>query len=413
MNIKKNMKRSFPVLIMTTIIMLSMVAPNTVIATEEVQTVSPFAAMPTAAPYKAALVLGGDETDLGFSYVAINAINKLNETFGWDIAISRQTQYADQYGTILNYAAAGYDVIFCVGGQFIETLYFSGLTNNYNDTLFVQIPGLNEYAPKVHNVVGLHPAFQTEGMYLAGVLSGSMSETERLGVVFGEWYEYLSMEFYAFKAGVESVNEDALVYARVAGTWGDAAIGKSITATLIDVKNVDIVVQVADTTGRGVIAACQEANITVIGTVADQAVLAPDNTMTSIGMDTYRLMGLVAEYVENGTAMAELGNSSWDLPIGNYLYPYHHYDDIIPQAVKDLVDETALGIANGSIYVPRIGEDDPPVDPVDPLLNTTTPTTDPPTDEPTIPGFSNIAPVSLITMLGVMVIVVKKSRRVA
>ena len=130
----------------------------------------------------------------------------------------------------------------------------------------------------------------------------------------------------------------------------------------------DIVVQVADTTGRGVIAACVEANITVIGTVADQAVLAPDHTMTSIGMDTVLLMGLVAEYVENGTAMAELGGLSWQIPIGNYLYPYHHYDAIIPQSVKDLVDATKAGIANGSIYVPRTVTEEAPEDPVDPLL---------------------------------------------
>ncbi len=304
MKLKMKMKWRFPIIVMTAIIALSMVLnttiPNTNLnANDELYTKSPTT---SAGPFKAALLLGGDETDLGFSFVAVEAINMLNVTYGWDISISRHVAFTDMYGVARGYAEAGYDVIFFVGGQFIDISYFSGLAELYNNTFFVQIPGLNEYVPAPENLVGLHPSFQVEGHYLAGVLAGCMTETNRTGVVFGEWYEYLSMEFYAFKAGVESVNNDTIVYARVAGTWGDAAIGKQITKSLIDTKNVDIVVQVADLTGRGVIAAVVEANITVIGTVADQWILAPDNTMTSIGMNDTLLFDLVAKFIEYGTA---------------------------------------------------------------------------------------------------------------
>jgi basic membrane protein A len=339
-------------------------------------------------------MVGGDETDLGFAFMGIQGIERLRDDYGWDISISRQVAYPDQHSVASDYGDAGYDVVFCVGGQFIETTYFDVATS-YNDTLFVQIPGLNEYVPAPKNVVGLHPSFQAHGHYLAGVLAGQMTVTNRLGVVFGEWYEYLSIEFYAFQAGVESVNPNALVYCRVAGTWGDAAIGKQITETLIQTKNVDIVVQVADTTGRGVISACQDAGIAVIGTVADQYSLAPEITMTSIGMDTPLMMELVAQYVENGTAMSELGGLSWKLPIGNYLYPYHNYDDIIPQSVKDSVEDAKAGIADGSIEVPLTVTEEPPEDP----------------EEPVIPGFP-LMYLTLTSMLGIMFLLVNRSRRI-
>ncbi len=398
MKVKMNKKFSYLVIVITAILVISMSVPNgNLIANDESQT----ELRTSNGAYKAALVLGGDETDLGFSYVAIQSMNRLESVHGWNISISRQVDYNDQYRVIDDYGAAGYDVIFCVGGQFIETTYFAGLAEKHNDTLFVQIPGLNPYVPAPNNTVGLHPAFQTEGMYLAGVLSGLMTKTNRTGVVFGEWYEYLAMEFYAFRAGVESVNDDACVFARVAGTWGDAAIGKQITLSLIATKNVDIVVQVADTTGRGVIAACVEANITVIGTVADQAVLAPDHTMTSIGMNTSLLMDLVVEQIENGTAMQNLGGLSWELPIGNYLYPYHHYDSIIPQSVKDKVDLVKLQIANGTIVVPQISTDDPPAD--DPGCPSV------PVSLDEIPGFDFMY-LALATMLGVVVLLVNKKR---
>ncbi len=319
----------------------------------------------TEAIYKAALMIGGDETDMGFSYVAIQGMNQLRDKYGWEISISRQVPYPDIARLLNEYGSSGYDVVFTVGGQFIDATYFAGIAKKYNETLFVQIPGLEDtggyFTPK--NLVGLHPAFQTIGHYLAGVLAGKMTTTNRLGVVFGEWYGYLSMEFFAFKAGVESVNSDALVYARVAGDWGDVALGKTITDALISQHNVDIIVQVADTTGRGVIAACQENNVTVIGTVGDQAVLAPEVTMTSVGMDTPLLMDIVAQRIENGTAKSVLGGTAWDIPIGNYLHPYHNYNSTIPQAVKDLVDATKIGIEDGSITVPLTVTDDPPADP--------------------------------------------------
>lgn len=323
--------------------------------------------MPPVAPveevtYKAAIVLGGDETDLGFSYMAIQGAYRLRDKYGFDIDISRQVQFADQNRVVSEYAAAGYDVIFTVGGQFIPTTYFE-VAPQYNDTFFVQIPGLNEYVPAPDNLVGLHPSFQTIGHYLAGVLAGNMTETNVVAAVFGEWYEYLSMEFYAFKAGVESVNPTADVLARVAGTWGDAALGYQITKALITTKDADIIVQVADTTGRGVISACQDYNVSVIGTVGDQATLAPEVTMTSIGMDTPWLMEVVAQRLMNGTLFDELGGLSWEIPIGNYLYPFHQYDSIIPQALKDLLAQTALDIEAGTIVVPRTVTEDPPLDP--------------------------------------------------
>jgi basic membrane lipoprotein Med (substrate-binding protein (PBP1-ABC) superfamily) len=84
---------------------------------------------PPAEPtFKAAIVMGGDETDLGFSYMAIQGAYRLRDKYGWEIDISRQVQFADQSRVVSDYAASGYDVIFTVGGQFIPTTYFEVAT---------------------------------------------------------------------------------------------------------------------------------------------------------------------------------------------------------------------------------------------------------------------------------------------
>ncbi len=397
-----NKKWKYLIIVITVTLVLSMPLPNiNVIVNDEVQTESP--TMSIGPPYKAALMIGGDETDLGFSWSAIQGMNMLRDKYGWDISISRLIDYPDIYRIADDYGAAGYDVVFMVGGQFIDVSYFSNITAIHNETLYVQIPGLD--FSTAANLVGLHPAFQIDGHYLAGVLAGLMTETDNIGVVFGEWYEYLSFEFYAFKAGVESVNSDACVHGRVAGTWGDAALGKEITKALIDIKNVDIVVQVADTTGRGVISAAIEAGIAIIGTVADQNSLAPLNTMTSIGMNTTLLMEIVAQRIENGTSYFFM-YKSWDIPIGNYLFPYHSYDTIIPQSVKNAVNDAMDDIADGTITVPRTW-DNTSLGPEAP--------TDCPTDvAPAIPGFPPLyIALTTTTMFSVILLFVNRSRKIA
>jgi len=304
---------------------------------------------PPAKKYKMALMVGGDETDLGFSYMAIQGAYNIRDTYDWDIDISRLVSFADQARVASDYAARGYDVVFAVGGQFIQTIYFQ-VPQQYNNTYFVQIPGLAAPAPRA-NVVALGPAFQIVGHYLAGVLSAEMTQTNAVAWLSGAWYPYLSMEFWAFVAGVDSVNPDVKVYARGDLTWGDASLGYQVAKTLIETKNVDIIVQVADLTGRGIFAACQAYGVKIIGTVADQAAIAPNVTLTSIMMDTPSFMEMVVQRIINGTWTA-IGGTAVDVDL-SYLAPFHQFENVVPQAVKDLLAAREEDIEEGTIVVPR------------------------------------------------------------
>jgi len=310
--------------------------------------------------YKLALMVGGDETDLGFSYMAIQGAYRIRDKYGWGIDISRLVSFADQARVASDYATRGYDLVFAVGGQFISTIYFQ-VPKQFNSTFFAQVPGI-EFPKPPFNVVALHPAFQVTGHYLAGVLAGKMTQTNAVAWVCGEWYPYISMEFWAFKAGVESVNTNAKVYARVAGTWGDASVGYQIAKALITTKNVDIIVQVADLTGRGVIAACQAYGVKVIGSVADQVAIAPNVTLTSIMMDTPLFMEMVVQRIMNGTFLGKMGGTTVDVNLG-YLAPFHEFDKVVPQNVKDLLKTTEEKINRGAIVVPRTVTDKAPPDP--------------------------------------------------
>ena len=309
--------------------------------------------------YKMALVLGGDETDAGWSMMAINGVNLVKEKYGWQVDISRLVPFPDQARVISDYAQRGYDVVWTHGGQFTGTTY--EVANQFPNTIFVQTPGPGQQTPPP-NVVALGPAFQVTGFYQAGVLAGKMTKTNAVAVVFGQWFDYLAMEFYAFKAGAESVNPNIKVYARVAGTWGDASLGFEITRSLIQTKNVDVIAQVADTTGRGVIAASQQFKIKVIGTVGDQAVLAPDATLTSVMMDTPRFIETIVKSIIEDTFKQNYTGKVVHMDLG-YLAPFHQFENEVPQEVKDLLKTTVEGIESGKIVVPRTYTNEPPADP--------------------------------------------------
>jgi basic membrane protein A len=308
--------------------------------------------------YKLALVLGGDETDAGWNAIGIQAAQYIQAKYGWSVSISRDVAYSDQARVITTYAQGGYDVVWTHGGQFIGTT--EGIAKQFPNTYFVMSPTYQQ-DNLTKNTVALGPDFQVTGYYQAGVLAGRMTKTNGVAVVIGQFYDYISMEFYAFQAGVQSANPSTKVYARVAGTWADPSLGLQIAQTLIQTQHVDIIAQIADATGRGVITAAQQHNVSVIGTVGDQAALAPAITMTSVMMNTTAFIQTVAQHISDGT-WSQIGGKVLNMNLG-YLGPFHNYDNVVPASVKTLLAQTVAGIGSGTITVPRTVTQNPPPDP--------------------------------------------------
>jgi basic membrane protein A len=308
--------------------------------------------------YKLALVLGGDETDVGLNANGVEVAQWIGSTYGWNVSISRDVAYSDQNRVITTYAQEGYNVIWTDGNQFIGAT--EPIAAQFPSVLFVMTPTYDG-DNLTSNVVGVGAGYQATGYYLAGVLAGKMTHTNATGVIIGQWFAALSFEFYAYQAGVHSVNPSAKVYLTVPGTWADPTIGYQNAQTMIDTNHVDILVPIADATGRGVIAAATVANVTIIGTVQDQVTLAPSNMMTSVLLNTTAFMQMVVQHILNGT-WSEIGGKVIDMNLGS-LAPFHAYDSVIPASVKTLLAQTATGIDNGTIQVPFTYTQNPPATP--------------------------------------------------
>jgi basic membrane protein A len=312
----------------------------------------------TGKQYKLALVIGGDETDLGLNANGVKVAQWIQSAYGWNVSISRDVAYSDQSRVITTYAQQGYDVVWTDGNQFIGAT--EAVAAKFPNVLFVMTPTY-QGDNLTSNVVGVGAAYQATGYYLAGVLAGKMTQTGATGVIIGQWFAALSFEFYAYQAGVHSVNPLAKVYLTVPGTWSDPSIGFQNAQTMINTNHVDIIVPIADATGRGVIAAATVANISIIGTVEDQIDLAPSNMMTSVLLNTTAFMQMVITHIKAGT-WSQIGGKVIDMNLGS-LAPFHSYDSRIPASVKTLLTQTAQGIVAGTVKVPYTYTQNPPTTP--------------------------------------------------
>jgi len=312
-----------------------------------------------APTYKLALLVGGDTTDDGLNDQGVQIAQMIGTTYDWTVSISQDVAYSDQGAVMTSYAQEGYNVIWADGNQFIGTT--EAIAAQFPNVDFIMTPTYDG-DNITSNVVALGASNQATGYYLAGVLSGLMTKTNSVGMILGQWTAEQSFEFYAYRAGVQSVNNNQTkVYLTVPGTWGDATLGFEDASTMISTDHVDILVPIADTTGLGAIAAATETNTTVIGTVLDQVDLSPQNMMTSVLLNMTAFIQPVIQSIINGT-FSQIGGKIMDLQLGS-LGPFHAYESIIPTSVMTQLNETAQGIANGTIQVPFIYTPNPPTTP--------------------------------------------------
>lgn len=312
----------------------------------------------TSSPYKLALLVGGDTTDDGLNDQGVLVAQWIASTYGWTVSISQDVAYSDQGAVMTSYAQQGYTAIWTDGNQFIGTT--EAIAAKFPKTYFIMTPTYDG-DNITSNVVALSAGNQATGYYLAGVLSGKMTKTNAVGVIIGQWFTALSLEFYAYQAGVKSANPSALVYLTVPGTWSDATIGYEDATTMINTDHVDILVPIADTTGLGVISAATISNKTLIGTVLDQVVLSPQCMMTSVLLNMTAFIQPVIQHIVTGT-WSQIGGKVLDMNLGS-LGPFHAYDGVIPASVKTLLNQTAQGIASGTIKVPFTYTQNPPTTP--------------------------------------------------
>ena len=223
-----------------------------------------------------ALILPGVITDESWNYTAYEGLMEL-QAAGYEVAYVENTDTSNCEAVALNYVSEGYDLIIAHGSQFGDAMI--RVAETYPDNYFF-VYGKAPVDDYSDNIGFVDTAVYT-ATYACGYLAAKVSETGVIGYIGGtESAGQLSMK-NGYIQGAEAANPDISVLSIMTGNTEDTALGKESALSMID-QNADVIMHAADTTGLGVIEACKERDVYVIGYGSDQHDLAPDLMLTSV-----------------------------------------------------------------------------------------------------------------------------------
>jgi basic membrane protein A len=208
--------------------------------------------------------------DQNFNDLANRGGTKAAEELGIDWNVIESDEQADYVPNLTDGAEVG-QLTVAVGFLLFDAL--TEVSAQYPDTFFQFIDGVVE-SGNVQSVL-----FQEQQIgYLAGVLSGLTTRTNKIGIVGGERIPPVFRYEVGFVAGVRSVNEAAEIVINYTDTFGDQALGKDTAAAQFN-QDCDIIFPIAGLTGTGAYLAAAELNrpgeIWVVGVDTAQDHLAP------------------------------------------------------------------------------------------------------------------------------------------
>ena len=190
-----------------------------------------------------------------------------------------------------------------------------------------------------------------EASYLAGLIAGSLTESNTIGMVGGIDIPSTHRSYAAFEMGVEEVNPDAELLVNWIGSFLDVSAGNEAALSQIE-SGADIIFGNGDGQNIGVLQAAESTGTPAIGAVRDQYNVAPEVVLTSVtwGFDT-GIPVVVGEFVE-GNFEGRIYEIS--LENGADLAPYHDNADMVPEDVQNLVEQRRQEILDGSLEVPIV-----------------------------------------------------------
>lgn len=196
--------------------------------------------------------------------------NGLSKGNGFDyFSSTNESEYVTNFDTAIS---NNYNLIAGIGFSLTDSVKTAAENNNESNFIIVDnvIEGLD-------NVASVTFA-DHEASYLAGIAAAKSTKTNHVGFVGGMEGVVITRFEKGFIAGVKSVNPDIKITVDYAGSFVDAAKGKTIAAAQYG-AGADVIFQAAGATGNGVIAEAKALNETkpeaekvwVIGVDRDQS----------------------------------------------------------------------------------------------------------------------------------------------
>jgi basic membrane protein A and related proteins len=291
-----------------------------------------------------ALVLDGKIDDGGWNQAAYEGLKAAEEQYDIETAYSEEVPIPDYEKALRDYANQDYDLIIAHSSISKDAVF--NTAKDFPELSFLWTDG-DETAD---NVAVIRPMAH-EASYLAGLLAGNLTKSNKIGMVGGIDIPSTHRSYAAFEQGVQEANPEAEILVNWIGSFLDVAAGKEAAQSQIE-AGADIIFGNGDGQNIGVLQAASESETPAIGAVRDQFNVAPNVVLTSVEWGFGGgIPVVIGEFIDGDFSgkVYEIG-----LQDGAHLSPYHDNADKVPEEIQKLLEEKQQEILDGKLEIPVV-----------------------------------------------------------
>jgi len=289
------------------------------------------------------MVIPGPVHDFSFDQTGYGGLQRC-KAMGAETSYVASVNTADFVRTFQTLARAGNNLIIGDGNEF-DTIAEQVAAKFPKVNFLVTADPVKPKAPNVETAT----INSTPDAFLAGVVAGMATKSNKLGGVGGEQFPVLAAQFQAFAAGAKYVNPQATTKVVYIGTFTDPSQGQQAAQALTS-SGADVLYHIADNAGIGVINGAAAASAKAIGWGIDEHSVSPKTVITSqINDQASQIADVCKQAMAGHFAGGTLRVDGLKDGMGG-LSPIYN----LPASVQKKVNEVKQGIIAGTIKVPPL-----------------------------------------------------------
>ncbi|WP_220809724.1 BMP family ABC transporter substrate-binding protein [Noviherbaspirillum aridicola] len=298
------------------------------------------AAAATAEPLKVAFVYVGPVADAGWTFAHDTGRKAIEAEFGDRIKttfVEKVPEGADAERVFRDLVSQGHKLVFGTTFGYMEPML--KVAKQFPDVKFEHATGYKT-APNM----SVYETKTFEGAYLAGVIAGKMTKSNKLGVVASFPIPEVIRNINAFTLGAQSVNPAVSTRAIWVSSWFDPPKERDAAMTMIS-QGVDVLIQ--NTDSPATLQAAEEKGVYAFGWDSDMSKFGPKAHLASavINWGPYYKQAVQAALDgkwQSGETWWGVKENSIDLASLN---------PALPEDVRKLVEERKAELAAGKPIV--------------------------------------------------------------
>ena len=295
---------------------------------------------PKPDPLKIGFIYVGPTGDAGWTFAHDNARKEVEKEFGDKVKTSfveSVPEGADAERVIRDLVGQGNKLIFGTTFGYMEPMLKVA-----EDTKAVRFEHATGY--KSAENMRTYDSRTYEGAYLAGIIAGKMTKTNKLGVVASIPIPEVLRNINAYTLGAQSVNPKVVTRVVWINKWFDPGKEREGAVALMD-QGADVLLQNTDSTA--VVQAANEKGKFAFGWDSDMSKFAPEAHLASAVINWAPYYRKAVKEALDGSWKKE--HNWWGVKEG--AIDLVQISAKVPEDVKKLVEERKAGLKDGSFVI--------------------------------------------------------------